>query len=223
MSGALYKLGEMPFAATDTVFYQHNLDREQVGVMVIVNGEQQNAAITSIQLSPADPRNALTVSLSSVLSGSLLLVDSDYIWSAIPTPEEKAALQSAGVFGSGVTVDGPSAMQQTTSNQVWLTAAQISPVLAAGARYFVAWEMDLKQDQSQGVEFRITWADPGGGTLARTYEQKEKANELHPRGGSFATPPAVAGAHVFTLQFRAQHHNKNVRCVNASLVGWRVQ
>ena len=61
MSGALYKLGEMPFAATDTVFYQHNLDREQVGVMVIVNGEQQNAAITSIQLSPADPRNALTV------------------------------------------------------------------------------------------------------------------------------------------------------------------
>lgn len=223
MAGQIYELASLAFAATDTVTFAHGLDREQVGIMVIVNGEQQNANITSVELSPTDPRNALTVTLDAPMTGVLLLVDSDYIWSAIPTPEEKAGLQSTAWFGADVAVAGPSALQQTTSSFVYLTAATLVVTYEAGADYRVDWTINLSQDTSSGIDYRLTWVPPGGGTVAASFTNTDRQpRQWNPRSSFFHITGAAAGVHTFTLSFKADRNGRNVRASQATLTSWRV-
>ncbi len=223
MAGQIYELTSMSFVGTDTVNFVHNLDREQVGVMVIVDGAQQNANITAVELDAADPRNALTVSLNAPMSGNLVLVDTDYIFSAIPTPAEKAALQTSVWFGSDYASAGPSALQQTTSGFFYLTAVTLTTTFQAGLDYRVGWTVDLSQDTGSGVDYRVRWSPPGGGTITRNYTNVERQPRIwNPRSSFFEIPGAAAGVHTFSLSFKADRNNRNVRANGAFMSSWRV-
>ena len=87
MAGTFYSLFSVAFVSTATVTVTHNLDRVQVAVLVRVGNEARNDLVESVVPSPADPRNVVVVTLASAQSGAVLVLDTDYIFANIPTPE----------------------------------------------------------------------------------------------------------------------------------------
>jgi len=101
------------FTLEDTIIVPHGLDRLQTACRVLVNGEARNDIIQSIVPSDSDPRNELTVSLTEVASGVVQILDSNYVFSNIPTPEDTSALATnvsgssfSGSFSGSFTGDG---------------------------------------------------------------------------------------------------------------------
>jgi len=72
----------------------HNLDRVICAVRVIVGGGVRNDIVQSVVPSESDPRNEIIVTLGSANTGLLQVVDSDYIWASLPTPEGASALEN---------------------------------------------------------------------------------------------------------------------------------
>lgn len=94
MAGAWAELFRQGFTSTDTVSMTHNLDRVQLGAMVLVGGVSRTDLIDKIELDPADPRNALTITLTSAQTGTVVLVDMNVAIASIRNPAEVAELQS---------------------------------------------------------------------------------------------------------------------------------
>ena len=70
----------------------HNLNRVVCAARVIVDGEVRNEIVDSIIPSESDPRNVFVVNFNTASSGVIQVVDSDYIWTSLPTPEGASAL-----------------------------------------------------------------------------------------------------------------------------------
>lgn len=70
----------------------HNLNRVVCAARVIVDGEVRNEIVDSIIPSESDPRNEFVVNFNTASSGVIQVVDSDYIWTSLPTPEGASAL-----------------------------------------------------------------------------------------------------------------------------------
>ncbi len=93
MAGNFNLLYSQAFSGTDTITVNHSLDRYQVGVIVTIDGSADSSElISSIQLDSGDPRNSLTITLASVQTGFVKIIDTDYSWANMPTPEESAGL-----------------------------------------------------------------------------------------------------------------------------------
>ena len=88
MAGAFDLLYSQSFTATDTISVNHGQNRYQVGVIVSISGKVRNDLLEKITYDQADPRNTLTIVLSSAQTGIIKIVDSDYSWANMPTPEE---------------------------------------------------------------------------------------------------------------------------------------
>jgi hypothetical protein len=106
MAGNFKLLFSQEFAATDTITVNHSLDRYQMGVIVTIDGSADSSElISSIQLDSGDPRNSLTITLTSDQSGFVKIVDTDYSWANMPTPEESAGLPDAIISGDAAAGD----------------------------------------------------------------------------------------------------------------------
>ena len=106
MAGNFKLLFSQEFAATDTITVNHSLDRYQMGVIVSIDGSADSSElISSIQLDSGDPRNSLTITLASDQSGFVKIVDTDYSWANMPTPEESAGLPDAIISGDAAAGD----------------------------------------------------------------------------------------------------------------------
>lgn len=115
MAGSFDSLFQSSFAGTATVTVTHNLDRVQVAVLVRVGDVARNDLIESVVPSSTDPRNEVIITLSSAQSGEVLVLDTDYIFANIPTPEAASrgentvhtnvAGEIAGVAAKGTPVD----------------------------------------------------------------------------------------------------------------------
>ena len=57
------------FSDTDTVVVTHGMDCIGVGVRVSIDGQIRNSLIDTVVYGAADPRNELTVTLTSAQSG----------------------------------------------------------------------------------------------------------------------------------------------------------
>lgn len=105
MAGNFNLLYSQEFSATDTIVVSHSLNRYQVGVVVSIDGDADNSdIIQSIVLDSVDPRNSMTITLASVQTGVVKLIDTDYSWANMPTPEESAGLPD--VISSGTSAGG---------------------------------------------------------------------------------------------------------------------
>jgi len=115
MAGSFDSLFETSFTSTATVTVTHNLNRLQVAVLVRVGNAARNDLIETVVPSPTDPRNEVVITLSSAQSGNVLVLDTDYIFANIPTPEAASrgentlhtdvAGEIAGVAAKGSPVD----------------------------------------------------------------------------------------------------------------------
>jgi len=89
MAGNFNLLYSQTFTATDAIVVNHSLDRYQMGVIITINGSADSSTIiSSIDLDSVDPRNSLTITLNSAQTGLVKIVDTDYSWANMPTPEE---------------------------------------------------------------------------------------------------------------------------------------
>ena len=142
MAGSFDSLFQTTFASTATVTVTHNLDRLQVAVLVRVGNEARNDLIESVVPSTSDPRNEVVVTLSSAQSGQVIVLDTDYIFANIPTPEAASR--------------GGSTVHTNVAGEIAGVAAKGTPVNA---------DLLLIEDSAAGnAKKRVTLGDlPGGG------------------------------------------------------------
>jgi len=106
MAGNFNLLYTQSFTATDTIVVNHSLNRYQMGVIITIAGSADSSAlISSIDLDPVDPRNSLTITLTSAQTGFVKIIDTDYSWANMLTPEESAELPDAIISGSAAAGD----------------------------------------------------------------------------------------------------------------------
>jgi len=106
MAGNFNLLYSQTFSATDTIVVNHSLNRYQMGVIVTIDGSADSSElISSIDLDPLDPRNSLTITLASAQTGFIKIIDTDYSWANMPTPEESAELPDVIISGSAAAGD----------------------------------------------------------------------------------------------------------------------
>ena len=113
MAGGFEALYTQDFSSTSSVTVTHNLDRVICAVRVIIGSVVRNDLVESVIPSVADPRNVIIVTLKASNSGTIQIMDSDYIWGTLPTPEGAAALGNnisgstfSGSFTGSFTGDG---------------------------------------------------------------------------------------------------------------------
>lgn len=142
MAGSFDSLFETTFTSTATVTVTHNLDRVQVAVLVRVGSAARNDLIETVVPSSTDPRNEVVVTLSSAQSGEVLVLDTDYIFANIPTPEAASR--------------GENTIHTNVAGEIAGVAAKGSPVNA---------DIVLVEDSEAGnAKKRVALGDlPGGG------------------------------------------------------------
>jgi len=125
MAGDYKLLFEQEFSATDTIVVNHSLDRYKLAVLVSVDGETDGNHIQDITLDSADPRNSLTVTLTSSLTGTIKIVDSGPCWATLPSPAEKAALPTGNPYVT--TQDTSTTAISNSSDTIILSATLDNP------------------------------------------------------------------------------------------------
>ena len=121
MAGSFDLLFRQDFSSSSAIVVTHNLDLFQVGVRVIIGGQVRQDLVDSIEYTVGDPRNELTVNLSSAQTGTIQIVNNDVSWANFITPANAATISADGVGGEKYP---PSATDPT------------SPAPVAGDRYF---------------------------------------------------------------------------------------
>lgn len=102
MAGSLRALYRVSFTNQTIINVTHNLDRLQIGVLVRIGDEARNDLIESITPDPANPRRGTIITLTSQQSGTIVLVDTDFIFESIPAPENTAILSGGSVMTDNV-------------------------------------------------------------------------------------------------------------------------
>ena len=117
MAGAWQELFSQGFNNASSIVVNHNLNRVQLAVMVLVDGISRTDLIQEITLDENDPRNSLTVDLSSPQQGTILIVDMNVAFASIRNPQETAELQIAAgnVFGNDYQSATDKTFRSTTS------------------------------------------------------------------------------------------------------------
>lgn len=101
MAGNFHKLFTQDFTAVTSVTVAHGLDRIQVAVVARIGDLARNDLIESVRPDPSDPRNAVIVTFAVAQTGSILLMETDHVYSNSPSPENAAALSG----GTAMTAD----------------------------------------------------------------------------------------------------------------------
>ena len=94
MAGGFEALYFQDFTTTSSITVTHNLDRVICAVRVIIGNTVRNDLVSKIVPSVSDPRNVIIVTLNSSNSGVIQIIDSDYIWNTLPTPEGASVLEN---------------------------------------------------------------------------------------------------------------------------------
>jgi len=71
---AVFQLFRQPFTSSDTIVVPHNADSLAVAVRVLIDDNVDNQLVESIICDPIDPRNVITVKLTSVQTGTIQVV-----------------------------------------------------------------------------------------------------------------------------------------------------
>ncbi len=148
MAGQFVGLFQASFAGVSTITVTHNLDRAQVGVIVRVGNVARNDLVNTIAPQAADPRNVLVVVLTSTQTGEIVIVDTDYIFAAIPSPESAAEIAEGTVITASVA--------DAKGDLLAATAADVIARLPVGIDTQV-----LTADSAEATG--IKWAAAGGG------------------------------------------------------------
>lgn len=149
MAGAWQELFSQGFSSSSSVVVNHNLDRVQLAVMVLVDGASRTDLIQDMTLSESDPRNSLTVNLTSAQTGTILIVDMNVALASIKNPDEQATTQQAAVQGYGEHLVHTSDDEENST-----TSTRFSRVLSLGAlslpygKYMISWSYEYSMDKN---------------------------------------------------------------------------
>ena len=126
MAGNFTVLAQAIFTNKTTFTVTHNLDRLQIGVLVRIGDVARNDLIESVTPDPANPRRGTVITLTSQQSGIAVFVDTDFVFEAIPTPENTAVLSggvamTADVYDPTAIAASPFARANHTGNQLAAT------------------------------------------------------------------------------------------------------
>jgi|APSaa5957512535_1039671.scaffolds.fasta_scaffold04727_2 hypothetical protein len=102
MAGNFTILAQATFTNQTTFTVTHNLDRLQIGVLVRIGDVARNDLIESVAPDPANPRRGTVITLTSQQSGIVVFVDTDFVFEAIPTPENTAVLSGGTAMTANV-------------------------------------------------------------------------------------------------------------------------
>lgn len=100
MAGSFNLLFEQAFASTASIVVAHNLSRLGLAVRVVVGAASRPDLIDEIQVNASTPRDELTVVLTSVQTGTIQILDSDYVWGDMPSPEAAAGTSGNAAFAN---------------------------------------------------------------------------------------------------------------------------
>jgi len=101
MAGQFVLLFSVDFTSTASITVTHSLDRLQVAAIVRIGDVARNDLITTVTPLDTDPRNAVVVTLDSAQTGTILIVDTDYVFANIPSSENAGVLSG----GTAMTAD----------------------------------------------------------------------------------------------------------------------
>lgn len=107
MAGSIQALFRADFTSQSVINVVHSLGRLQVAVIVRIGATARNDLIESVVPTIGNERNAVTVTLTSAQTGSVLVVDTDYVFASIPKPETTAALgEGSAITAAAVDLRG---------------------------------------------------------------------------------------------------------------------
>lgn len=87
MAGLFTSLFRVDFLASNSLVVNHNLNRPDVYVQLIIDGVVDNSLISGITFDPINPLNSLTVEFSTIIAlGSVQLVGTNAIQANVPPP-----------------------------------------------------------------------------------------------------------------------------------------
>lgn len=98
MAGSFQALFVATFTSQTSFTVTHNLNRLQVAVIVRIGDEARNDLIQSVAPDPLDPRRSTVITLTSQQSGTVIFIDTDYVFTNIPEPENTAVLSGGTVM-----------------------------------------------------------------------------------------------------------------------------
>ncbi len=117
MAGQFVGLFQSSFSSATTVTVTHNLDRAQVAVIARIGDVARNDLVNTITPQAADPRNVVVVVFNSAQTGEIIIIDTDYIFAAIPSPESAAEIAQGTVVTANL-VDAKGDLLAATADNV---------------------------------------------------------------------------------------------------------
>lgn len=230
------QLYEQNFELTDTIVVTHNLNRLQTAVRVICDGICKNEYIRCIDISQDNPRNEFTVLLDQPLEGKVVIIDSNYVFSNIGTPEESAALTAntdgadfSTVFGRKSFFQQESAETFVTQSSEWQTKVLLDAGVVPSGTYRLGWQYNWDYGaNADSLEVRVLSDSSvvNGGTSdplqtsIRAVGEEYSPRTRHSSGFSYVTF-SESSPRTFQLQFKSPN-GSDAKCWNAFIELWRV-
>lgn len=240
MAGAWAELFRQGFTSTDTISITHNLDRVQLGAMVLVGGVSRTDLIDNIELDPADPRNSLTITLTSSQSGTVVLVDMNVALASIRNPQETADLQSVAgnVFGNDYQSAVDRSFRSTTST-AFTQAQRLTTTNLSAGKYRIecnyVWSGNsVQQDFVCRIEVDDTvnlYEQTNGGSGAVSEHRQEPKDAASSGDGGtnqrhvtsfWADVSLNAGVHTVDIDIASSQNGAEMSCHLSTISLYRV-
>ena len=128
MPGIYRQLFVQSFSSTDTIVVNHNLDRTGLIARIVADGyDDGSELVDTVVLSVLDPRNSLTVNLTSAQSGIVQICSTDTVPVETPSPEQAVAIQNLNTASFSAYTTTASAITSTTFVDLLLDVQRFTP------------------------------------------------------------------------------------------------
>ena len=201
MAGNFTVLAQAIFTNKTTFTVTHNLDRLQIGVLVRIGDVARNDLIESVTPDPANPRRGTVITLTSQQSGIAVFVDTDFVFEAIPTPENTAVLSggvamTADVYDPTAIAASPFARANHTGNQLAATISDFDTEVGNSA---AVTANTAKVSADGSVTTHNDVSDAGSGLIISGVERTKLTGIEASADVTDAANVATAGAVMATL------------------------
>ena len=194
------------FTDASSVVVNHNTNDLYVQVRLVVDSQIQNELIESVTSDPADPRNTITVNMTSVLSGIIQLVTtSEAVCSAVEPPGSSSS----------------SSLSASTSRSSKEKVEHRFTTTGASDRHFILYDAVLETTSSNG-QLRVELMLDGSQVLATMDSKPGGRGKQIKFSGHIGGDAYGAGVHTLALTYKKISGSGSVKISDAKITTWRV-